>query len=72
MTKLLKKAFDKASKLPIDLQNHIAQDLINEIEWEMKWDGTLENSCDLIEYMAHQALEEFESGKTQERGIDEL
>ena len=27
-----KKAFDEASKLPVDLQNQIAQELIDEIE----------------------------------------
>jgi len=72
MTKLLKKAFDKATKLPIALQDQIAQELINEIEWEMKWDDTLENSGDLLEHLAKKALEEFECGKTQEKGIDEL
>ena len=72
MTKLLKRAFDKAAQLPIDLQNQIAQELIDEIEWEMKWNETLENSPDFLEHLANSALKEFESGKTLEKGIDEL
>ncbi|MBN1355755.1 hypothetical protein JXA40_05730 [bacterium] len=72
MTKILKKAFDEVSKLPIDLQNQIAQELIDEIEWEMKWDETLENSSDFLEHLANSALNDFERGQTLEKGIDEL
>ena len=37
MTQLLEQAFKKASSLPEDLQNSIAQVLINEMEWDKQW-----------------------------------
>ncbi len=72
MTSLLKKAFDKASQLPQNLQDQIAQGLLEEIEWELKWDETLAGSEDLLEKLANKALQEFEAGKTVEKGFDEL
>jgi hypothetical protein len=72
MTSLLKQAFDKASQLPQDLQDQIAQDLLEEIEWELKWDETLAGSEDLLERLANKALQEFEAGKTVQKGFDEL
>lgn len=72
MTSLLKKAFDKASQLPPNLQDQIAQDLLEEIEWEFKWDETLAGSEDLLEKLANKALQEFEAGKTVRKGFDEL
>jgi len=44
MTKLLTYAFEKASKLPDDLQDQFAQELLEEIERESRWDSTLEGS----------------------------
>ena len=64
MTSLLKKAFDRASQLPQNLQDQIAQGLLEEIEWELKWDKTLAGSEDLLEKLTTRALQEFEAGKT--------
>lgn len=72
MTSLLKKAFDKASQLPQNLQDQIARGLLEEIEWELKWEETLVGSEDLLEKLANKALQEFEAGKTVEKGFDEL
>ncbi|MFA4835718.1 MAG: hypothetical protein WC749_06610 [Dehalococcoidia bacterium] len=72
MTSLLQDAFEKASKLPADLQDQIAQTLLVEITWEEQWDETLLNSQDLLERMANHAISEFEAGKTHEKGFDEL
>ena len=72
MTSLLKKAFDKASQLPLALQDQIAQGLLEEIEWELKWDETLTGSERLLEKLANEALAEFEAGKTVQKGFDEL
>lgn len=44
MTTLLSKAFKKASTLPENLQDELAQEVIEEIEWEKKRDSTLKET----------------------------
>jgi hypothetical protein len=44
MTKLLQKAFQEAQKLSNNLQDEIAQQLLVDIENELKWQETLANS----------------------------
>ena len=72
MTKLLTQAFEKASGLPDDLQDQLAIEVIEEIEWESRWDQTLAHSQDKLERMAEKAAKEYRSGKTKEMGFDEL
>lgn len=72
MTELLSQAFEKASKLPDDIQDQIAIDLLEEIEWEFSWDQTLARSQDKLERMSEKAAEEYRAGKTKEMGFDEL
>jgi hypothetical protein len=72
MTNLLAQAFQKASQLPENLQDEIASELIEEIEWESRWDETLAQSQDKIDQLAQKALDEYLSGKTKEMGFDEL
>jgi len=63
MTTLLKEAFDRASQLPEDLQNQLARDLLDEIEWELKWDNAFSESQDLLEELAQKAIRDFKAGK---------
>ncbi|MGW8257904.1 MAG: hypothetical protein ACWGMZ_10500 [Thermoguttaceae bacterium] len=72
MTKLLAEAFQRASELPENLQDELACELIEEIEWEDRWDKTLAESQDKIDQLAQKAIEEFKAGKTREMGFDEL
>lgn len=72
MTKMLEQAFAKASSLPDELQDAVAQNLLQELEWESQWDATLEENQDAMEDMALKALEEFKQGKTSEQGFDDL
>jgi hypothetical protein len=72
MTDLLSQAFERASKLPDDIQDQIALDLLEEIEWESRWDQTLADSQDKLERMAEKAAEEYRAGKTKKMGFDEL
>lgn len=72
MTNLLSKAFEKAEKLPENVQDEIAKDLLEDIEGELKWDDTLEKSKKKLEKMAIKALENFKTGITHEKGFDEL
>jgi hypothetical protein len=72
MTLLLKQAFEKASQLPEELQDQLAQEVLEDIAGELQWDTTLAQSEDLLEQLAAQALQEFEAGRTRPQGFDEL
>jgi hypothetical protein len=72
MTELLTEAFKEAEKLPLETQNQLAQDVLDSIRMEYAWDQTLENSQEVLEKIADQALNDFEQGKTKQMGFDEL
>ncbi len=72
MTKLLQKAFSEAQKLSQDLQDELAQQLLADIENELKWQETLADpdaNFDIIRQMAQEALQEDHEGKTEEKGF---
>lgn len=74
MTKLLEKAFQEAQRLSSDIQDEIAQQLLFDIENELKWQETLSNpdtNLDAIIKMAEIALIEDKEGKTEEKGFGE-
>jgi len=64
MTELLRKAFEKASKLPAHEQDALASVLLNEIEGEQRWDSTLAETQDELAGLADAALAEHRAGKT--------
>ena len=72
MTKLLTKAFEKASSLSEDLQDQIAQELLEEMAGEARWDQTLTDSQDKLYRLAEKAEKEYRAGKTKGMGFDEL
>ena len=72
MTKLLAKAFQTASKLPENLQDELAQQLIDELASEARWEQTLAESTSKLDAMAEKALGEHRAGRTKEMGFDEL
>ena len=72
MTALLREAFEKASALPEDVQELVARELIEEIEWESRWDVTLADSQPLLDQLTARAMQEYREGKTEEKGFDEL
>lgn len=65
MTKLLERAFTKASKLPVEQQNVIASLLLREMESEERWTEVLAQSQDKLAMLADEALAEFERGETE-------
>ena len=74
MTELLEQAFKKAQKLSNYLQDELAQQLLEDIENELKWQESLSNSDDdlgILEEMAQRALIEDREGKTEEKGFGE-
>lgn len=72
MTELLEKAYKKASSLPEHLQDIAAERLLQEIEWEEKWDKTLEENPETLKRLAERAQKQYQEGKTKEMGFDEL
>ena len=74
MTELLEQAFKKAQKLSNDLQDKLAQQLLEDIENELKWQESLSDpdvDLDVLEEMAQRALIEDREGKTEEKGFGE-
>jgi len=69
---LLESAFEKISKLPEIEQNIYAKFILSEMESELRWEGAFAESEDLLEDMANDALEEFESKRTEILDIDKL
>jgi len=72
MTILLNKAFEKASTLPDTIQDALAAELLEDIEWEKKWDNTMASSSNKLDTLAEKALREFKEGKTKKIDFDEL
>lgn len=73
MTNLLAEAFKKAQKLPDYLQDELAEQLIEDVENEQKWQQTLSQPQNAkLEELAAKALSDFINGKTKEMGFDEL
>lgn len=66
MTKLLEKAFQKASTLPANEQDAIADWLLNELESEARWGRLFAGSQDALRKLAGEALEEHSRGETQD------
>ncbi|MEM8777894.1 MAG: hypothetical protein AAGF26_03290 [Cyanobacteria bacterium P01_G01_bin.49] len=74
MTQLLQKAFQEAQKLSEALQDELAQQLLSDIENELKWQETLKDpnlNLDIIRELAQSALIEDQEGKTEEKGFGE-
>ncbi|MBW4535935.1 MAG: hypothetical protein KME09_18520 [Pleurocapsa minor HA4230-MV1] len=72
MTELLEQAFKEAQKLSNYLQDELAQQLLEDIENELKWQESLSNSdveLGILEEMAQKALIEEREGKTEEKGF---
>ncbi|MFH2220367.1 MAG: hypothetical protein ABII68_12010 [Pseudomonadota bacterium] len=63
MTKLLKNAFNEASKLPEIEQNAIGRWLLDEIKADKTWEKLFAESEDVLEQLAQEALMEHEKGR---------
>jgi hypothetical protein len=72
MTKLLEKAFKRASKLPNIEQNTFAKWALGELEAEKKWEEIYADSEDLLDKLADEALDDHKQGKTKSLNITKL
>jgi hypothetical protein len=72
MTKLLKQAFEEASKLTDVEQNALAKWVLEELESEKAWDQAFAASEDVLEKLANEALDEYQKGKTKSLTLKDL
>ena len=72
MTKLLEKAFKRASKLPEFEQNALAKWLLDELEADRDWEKRFAESEDILERLADEALEADRKGKTKQLDLSRL
>jgi len=72
MTKLLEKAFKKASKLPGVEQNALAKWLLEELEAEKEWEKRFAQSEDVLDLLADEALEAHRRGKSKPMDFSRL
>jgi hypothetical protein len=72
MTTILAKAVAKAARLPEAAQKQLADQLLEDICAELKWDATLRKSQGVLEKLAAKARQAKRTGKTVRKGIDEL
>jgi hypothetical protein len=72
MTRLLKQAFDEASRLPENEQDALARILLEEFESERRWADAFETDQDALAKLAEEALAEHRAGATELLKPDEL
>jgi len=72
MTKLLKKAFEEAAKLPDEDQDALAQAVLAELASERRWDELFARSTDMLSELAEEALAEHRAGRTKPLDPDRL
>lgn len=74
MTELLEQTFREARRLSNSLQDELIQQLLEDIENELKWQESLSNpdiDIDIFQEMAEAALIEDQEGTTEEKGFGE-
>lgn len=74
MTAILEKAFKKASRLSVPLQEQLATQLLDDMAGEAAWNTTLSSpkSQRMIEKLAADAIQASRDSKTHRKGFDEL
>ena len=72
MTRLLKKAFEEAAKLPPEEQDRLAAHVLEALSDEAGWLRAFEASADVLADLADEALAEHASGSTKPLDPDEL
>ncbi len=74
MTRLLEKAFEKASELAPDEQDEFARLMLAELESEERWTKLFAHpkSETVLERLAKEALEDHHAGRTKPLDPDEM
>ena len=72
MTRLLEKAFEKASELPEGEQDDFAAFILEELQAERRWSQALQRSQNALAQLAQEALDEHRSGASEKLNTDRL
>jgi predicted house-cleaning noncanonical NTP pyrophosphatase (MazG superfamily) len=72
MTTLLAKAMERIESLSEEIQDEIAEQLLDDLENELRWQETLAKPQPKLRKLAEKALRESRTGKTSKMGFDEL
>ena len=64
MTKLLQRAFEKASSLPQKEQDSLAEWLLEELASDARWERAFDGSESRLSVLAAEALDEHRQGQT--------
>jgi hypothetical protein len=72
MTKVLKKAFEAASRLPDREQDDLGAAILEELDADERWEAACARSQDALERLADEALEEHRAGRTEALDLDAL
>jgi len=72
VTKLLEKAFAKASELPEREQDALAAVILEELASERRWEKAFAASNEVLAQLADEALAEHREGRTQVLDPDRL
>jgi len=74
MSALLSSLVQKAQELPEAIQDELAEQFIEDIENEIKWQVTLSKPQDslILKQLAQKAIADSETGQTKEIGFDDL
>lgn len=69
MTTLLSKAIKRIETLPPEIQDEIAQQLLEDLEDELQWQKTLAKPQTKLGKLAEKALQESLAGQTRKFGL---
>lgn len=72
MTILLAELIEKVKALPLEIQDEIAQEILDNIENEFRWRETLAQPTRKLKKLAEKALEDSKAGRTKKIGFEEL
>ena len=72
MTKLLKNAFDAASKLSAKEQDALAAAILQEVAADGLWDASLAREPAALARLAEEAVAEYRAGRTKPLDADKL
>ncbi len=72
MTTLLARAIERLETLSAEMQDEIAEQLLEDLENELAWQKTLAKPQPKLRKLAEQAIRASDEGKTKKMGFDEL
>ena len=72
MSSRLEQVVQQISTLPIEIQDEIAEQWLEDIENEVGWQRTLQQPQEKLSKLAQEALRQSSQGKTVAKGFDEI